>query len=78
MSQFKPFLFVLLAAAFLAGCSSVKDLAIENALENASRTSIEYNSQCQNLKLRCRPEDFREWQTSSGEPGCSCEGGSRR
>ena len=78
MSQFKPFPLVLLTAALLAGCSSVKDLAIENALENVSRTSIEYNSQCQNLKLRCRPEDFREWQTSSGEPGYSCAGGSRR
>lgn len=78
MLRFKPFTLVFLAAALLMGCSSVKDLAIENALENASRTNIEYNSQCQNLKLRCRPEDFREWQTSNGEPGCSCAGSSRR
>ncbi|MFV8780989.1 hypothetical protein ACNKU7_01085 [Microbulbifer sp. SA54] len=60
----------LLLAFGISGCDTLGRIALEQATDSR----IRYGAQCESLRMQCRPENYRQWQTSKGELGCSCAG----
>ena len=54
----------------LSGCDTLARIALEGATDSR----IRYGSHCQTLRMQCRAENYREWETADGKMGCSCDG----
>ncbi|MFI2811867.1 MULTISPECIES: hypothetical protein [Microbulbifer] len=72
--KIRKFILTLGLVMGLGGCSSLAQIF----LENASDSRIRYSSHCQSLRMQCRGENYREWETSTGRRGCSCDGPSNQ
>ena len=58
----------------LSGCDTLARIG----LEQVSDSRIRYGSHCESLRMQCRSENYREWQTVTGKLGCSCDGPSNQ
>lgn len=64
---------IMVLVALTAGISGCDTLA-RIGLERASDSRIRYGAHCETLRMQCRAENYREWETAEGKRGCSCHG----
>ncbi len=73
MKIFFSRLAVLTMLVALSGCSVFGNWLAVEALQEASDSRIAYGSSCLHMSTTCSASRYREWPTSDGRTGCSCD-----